>query len=621
MSRFDLKCIDRDAAGKCRRWSGRRTPTAAVPQPKARGKVRPKVARDADGCPIAAGPGTQLCRYFHRMGFTASESCPCKALAGKMNTEGVEWCAANVDAYILPILKASIEARQLPWVESIARQFVEAAIREARGEKPTLTQSLTMGAARVASAITPDRIKNPPAKPLPVSVVIPCHNYGRFLAEAIESAIEAKAAEIVVVDDASDDETAEVAARYQQRGVRYIRVDARSVHAARRAGFEATASKYVCFLDADDRLSPEYLATAVEMLEDPENYKVGVVYSDLHQFGLRANVDRFPDEVTLDEIERQNSVHAGAVARRRALQIARPFDLQPHNNSHADWFLWRQVMRHGWRAVRSPAVYHYRRHEDSMMATMNRRNGRTFYDQAAYALETISLLILLSDRQWAWQQLAAWLDRQTWPKGQVRLTIGDTSQSEELAATIRSWIAGSGYTDVRHLQFSVSENPGLADAPRRDHATEVTDAVSRGWSRLTRDLSTAWALCLEDDILPPDDAIVRMLHAVTPAVDAVCAPYLSRHSAIPHWLVFRERGGGGGLRDFLQGEEPKGVSQVAGSGFGCLLCRTEFLRNHPFGPHGSNPWYDPSFFQTQDLHVVCDWSLKCRHYSGPDSWV
>src|SRR5262245_56995193 len=54
-----------------------------------------------------------------------------------------------------------------------------------------------------------------------ISVVVTCHNYGRYLRECLESLLaqERPADEIVVVDDASTDDTPEVAAFYANQGV------------------------------------------------------------------------------------------------------------------------------------------------------------------------------------------------------------------------------------------------------------------------------------------------------------------------------------------------------------------------------------------------------------------
>jgi glycosyltransferase involved in cell wall biosynthesis len=87
-----------------------------------------------------------------------------------------------------------------------------------------------------------------------VSVIIPCYGQARFLCEAIESVIaQAHPAEIVVVDDGSLDNTAEVAAHYPQ--VRYVRQENKGLAEARNSGFRAATGKYVMFLDADDRLT------------------------------------------------------------------------------------------------------------------------------------------------------------------------------------------------------------------------------------------------------------------------------------------------------------------------------------------------------------------------------
>jgi glycosyltransferase involved in cell wall biosynthesis len=54
-----------------------------------------------------------------------------------------------------------------------------------------------------------------PSTPI-VSVIIPCYNYGHFLAEAIESVMEQSypAIEVLVIDDGSTDRTKQVAVSY-----------------------------------------------------------------------------------------------------------------------------------------------------------------------------------------------------------------------------------------------------------------------------------------------------------------------------------------------------------------------------------------------------------------------
>ncbi len=90
-------------------------------------------------------------------------------------------------------------------------------------------------------------------KPL-VSVIIPCYNHGRFLHDAINSVLEQTypSIEILVVDDGSGDNTAEVAAAYPE--VKYFYKKNAGLSAARNTGIEKSSGEYIVFLDADDWL-------------------------------------------------------------------------------------------------------------------------------------------------------------------------------------------------------------------------------------------------------------------------------------------------------------------------------------------------------------------------------
>ena len=74
-----------------------------------------------------------------------------------------------------------------------------------------------------------------------VSVIIPCYNQGRFLADAIESVLNQSYGrrEVIVVDDGSTDDGAQVAAEHF--GVALIRQQNRGLAAARNAGIAASA--------------------------------------------------------------------------------------------------------------------------------------------------------------------------------------------------------------------------------------------------------------------------------------------------------------------------------------------------------------------------------------------
>ncbi len=97
-----------------------------------------------------------------------------------------------------------------------------------------------------------------------ISVIIPSFNCAPHLGRAIDSVLaqSLRELEIIVVDDGSTDGTQEAVEPYlKYRNIRYLRQTNRGPSAARNAGLKASESKYVMFVDADDALPPDALAT------------------------------------------------------------------------------------------------------------------------------------------------------------------------------------------------------------------------------------------------------------------------------------------------------------------------------------------------------------------------
>lgn len=91
-----------------------------------------------------------------------------------------------------------------------------------------------------------------------VSVVIPSYNYGKFVVEAVESALAQTYSplEVIVVDDGSTDDTRERLARYSDR-IKYIWQENRGLSAARNTGIRNANGVWVALLDADDCWHPQ----------------------------------------------------------------------------------------------------------------------------------------------------------------------------------------------------------------------------------------------------------------------------------------------------------------------------------------------------------------------------
>ncbi len=100
-----------------------------------------------------------------------------------------------------------------------------------------------------------------------VTVVVPCFNQARYLGCALAS-VRAQSypnVEIVVVDDGSTDDTAEVA---RAGGATLIQQPNRGLGASRTIGLGATHGDFVVFLDADDELIPDAIESGVAALNE-----------------------------------------------------------------------------------------------------------------------------------------------------------------------------------------------------------------------------------------------------------------------------------------------------------------------------------------------------------------
>jgi glycosyltransferase involved in cell wall biosynthesis len=100
-----------------------------------------------------------------------------------------------------------------------------------------------------------------------VSIIIPCYNAGKYVAEAIQSALDQTYTnkEVIVIDDGSTDHSLDVIRSFAER-IRWETGPNRGGCAARNRGLETAKGELIQFLDADDGLYPQKLAIQVPIL-------------------------------------------------------------------------------------------------------------------------------------------------------------------------------------------------------------------------------------------------------------------------------------------------------------------------------------------------------------------
>jgi len=213
-----------------------------------------------------------------------------------------------------------------------------------------------------------------------VSAIITTYNYARFLPAAIESVLGQTHLpdEIIVVDDGSIDDTAEVVSRYADRGVRYVYRQNGGAGASRNTGIRESRGGLVAFLDADDRWLPQKIALQVGHFE--RHPSVGMVTgSECHVYessGERMLVRRRPvgSAFLYPGILVENKIGNPSIAmvRRNCFETVGLFDeTMPLGQ---DWEMWIRIAHRYSVGVVDAVLILFTRHGNSL--TTNKRAER-----------------------------------------------------------------------------------------------------------------------------------------------------------------------------------------------------------------------------------------------------
>lgn len=455
-----------------------------------------------------------------------------------------------------------------------------------------------------------------------VSIIITSHNYGHYLSECLDSVIGQTHSnvEIVVVDDASskDDISKKISNKY---GVTYLRVENKNVHQSRRDGFLNTNSDFIIFLDADDILSEDYIENGLKEFSVRD---VGVVYADCQHFGISNKKTNFPEYSKDLLLTGNNFVSCCSIIRREALLLCDAWDRQIDDATIAeDYWMFQRLALDGWEFKKQISIFYYRMHREQRSKSQRKiLTNHVYYHTHGINHQNITLFVPLAGRAWAWawawKRMKKYLNRQQWPHDQINLILCDTSNNTVFSQEVKQWVADCDYTDVRYYQLNVGI-PGLADANRRNREviTQVRQAVCRIYNKLRAQLETQFCWILEDDIVPPDDVLERLLKHFNADVGSVTAPYASRyHSGAIVWLKDGIKNKVKVLRAEAPSRDESPVTEIRGSGFGCLVVRSELLKKHVMALPSSESDLDPYFFSRMgdEWRRICDWSCHCEHY-------
>jgi GT2 family glycosyltransferase len=187
--------------------------------------------------------------------------------------------------------------------------------------------------------------REPPSVQAPVSVIVVCWNAAEVLGRCLDHlfAQDYSEREIIVVDDGSDDDTAQIAEQARKRGELTLLRSSRNrgCPAARNLGLGRASGEIVAFVDADGFAAPDWLTEIVRAFGD--DARIGgvastVFYDDnplvLNGAGGTTNRQGWAADLSMNESYEHASIAAealypmgcGMALRRQALERVGPFD-------------------------------------------------------------------------------------------------------------------------------------------------------------------------------------------------------------------------------------------------------------------------------------------------------
>lgn len=411
----------------------------------------------------------------------------------------------------------------------------------------------------------------PISPPPQVAIVIAGRNNGRYLREAIESALNQSApCEVVYADDCSTDDSLSIALDYIDRGLRVLPSGMHlGVCHARNRGANATRAPYLIFQDADDILPADYAASHLKEMRPETPF----CFQWVQAFGGKNTLWKTDPWETYD-IWRQNQVSTTSLWARWAFDAAGQWQ---DTHTMWDWDLAIRAARYGTPALETDCPLLYRIHDQSISYRLNERDHGSvikFKETIRRKNARLTVSCLLSGRVPG--LLPAWLDAlatsvrfadlKERPHLCLWLHDGIADQKFDVAALAAKFCDGFRSVEICRMDGHVSEEPGT------ERNQQVTTLLARysAKSQSVQNCDLMWLV--EDDILVPLEACQKLFAAATagdvPPI-AVSGVYKSRHS-LDHLI--------GGFVRSGRFDEPQSIREsvdVDFVGTGCLMFWTQ----------------------------------------------
>lgn len=243
------------------------------------------------------------------------------------------------------------------------------------------------------------------AKKPKVSVVITARDYGKYLKQCLDSALNQKYKdyEVIVVNDGSTDNTAQILQEYEDR-VKIINLPGVGLAGACNRGVGAATGKYVIRLDADDFFDENILLVETTYLDDHPD--IDLVFPDYYLVDESGEVVEHVRQLKVGaelKLLYRNPLAAGAMFRKKRFEELEGYTEKPGYTEDYDFWI-RFATKYKVANINLPLMY-YRRHKGSMSSDRRWKTGATRYVKEEFvksklkpALQKLKILCIIPAR-------------------------------------------------------------------------------------------------------------------------------------------------------------------------------------------------------------------------------
>ncbi len=186
------------------------------------------------------------------------------------------------------------------------------------------------------------------------SIIIPTYNRASFISKAVESVIAQFYVdwELIIIDDASTDNTQDLLLRYSDQRIQvYVNEKNMDRSASRNKGIALAKGEYICFLDSDDYFLPHHLESLALLIGSTQQ-KVSLFHTGVQQYRSSNNTVKVIDRIQgVNPVETVIACHIPVITVAIHHSILKQFQFDVTMHINEDVYLFAQI------AAVFPTVY------------------------------------------------------------------------------------------------------------------------------------------------------------------------------------------------------------------------------------------------------------------------